>query len=289
MKKRNTKTFIIAMIALFLTVGVQAQNFQGVATYQSSRKMGEMKIGGDGISPEMQEQLMAQLKKQSQKEFTLKFNLTESVWKEVESLGGGGAPKASSGTNVRISFAGSGSNGSLYKNTAKMQHIEETEVFSKPFLVKDELKTREWELTDETKKIGNYTAYKAIFSKVSQRKMMSFSNIGGEDEEDGEMKTVSDTVNIEAWYTPEIPVSQGPDDFWGLPGLILEVNDGTTTFLCTKVVLNPEDGVKIKIPSKGKEVSKKELADITLKKSEEMMKNFKNGKGSSSFSISTGG
>jgi hypothetical protein len=27
---------------------------------------------------------------------------------------------------------------------------------------------------------------------------------------------------------PEIPVSQGPEGYWGLPGLILEVNDGKT-------------------------------------------------------------
>ena len=97
-------------------------------------------------------------------------------------------------------------------------------------------------------------------------------------------------MNIAAWYTPEIPVSQGPDNYWGLPGLILEVNDGTTTILCTKVVLNPENDVKIKVPSKGKEVSRKELAEIREKKSEEMMKNFKNGgKGNSTFRISTGG
>lgn len=285
MKKRNTKIFIIAIITLFLTVGLQAQNFQGVATYQSSRKLGKMKIGGTDLSPQMQEQLMAQLKKQSQKEYTLKFNLIESVWKEVESLGTGGAPAAASGgVKVSMSFSGSGSNGSLYKNTASMQEIEETEVFGKPFLVKDELNTREWELTEESKKVGNYTAYKAIFSKISERKTISFAN-----DEDSEMKTVSDTVNIEAWYTPEIPVSQGPSNFWGLPGLILEVSDGVTTYLCTKIVLNPKEGVKIKVPSKGKEVTKIELAAITEKKSQEMMKNFKNGKGGTSFTISTGG
>lgn len=288
MKKRNTKIFIIAMIALFFTVGLYGQNFQGEATYQSSRKLGDVQIKMDGMTPQMEEQLKAQMKKQNLKEYTLKFNLTESVWKEVESLGAGNAPKASSGGvgGVRLVISSAGSNGVLYKNTAELQHIEETEIFSKPFLVKDELKAREWELTEDSKKIGNYTAYKAIFSIVSEHKMMSFSNEGAEGEE---MKIVSDTARIEAWYTPEIPVSQGPDDFWGLPGLILEVSDGITTFLCTKVVLNPEGGVKIKIPSKGKEVSKKELAEIMEKKAKGMMKEFKNGKSTSTFTIGTGG
>jgi GLPGLI family protein len=42
-------------------------------------------------------------------------------------------------------------------------------------------------------------------------------------------------VTITAWYTPEIPVNQGPEN-WGLPGLILEINDGKTVMFenCTK-------------------------------------------------------
>lgn len=285
MKKRNTKTLIITIMVLFFTVGLYGQNFQGVATYQSSRKMGNMQIKMDGMTPQMEEQLKAQMKKQAQKEYTLKFNLTESVWKEVESLEGGGPATASgAGGNVVVRIGGSGSNGSLYKNTAELKFIEETELFSKPFLIDDELENREWELTDQSRKIGDYSVYKAIFSTISERKMMTFS-----DGEEGEMKTISDTTRIEAWYTPEIPVSQGPDDYWGLPGLILEINDGTTTFLCTKVVLNPEGGVNIKVPSKGKKVNREELRVIREEKTQEMMKNFKNGKGNSSFKISTGG
>jgi GLPGLI family protein len=51
---------------------------------------------------------------------------------------------------------------------------------------------------------------------------------------------------------PEIPVSQGPEGYWGLPGLILEVNDGKTVLLCSKVVLNPKVKAEIKAPSKGR-------------------------------------
>lgn len=282
MKKRNTKTLIIAIVALFFTAGLYGQNFQGEATYQSSRKMGDMQIKMDGMTPQMEEQLKAQMKKQAQKEYTLKFNLTESVWKEVESLEDG-APSASvGGTNVVLRIGGSGSNGSLYKNTAELRHLEEIEFFSKPFLVDDELKSREWELSDESKKIGNYTAFKATYSTVTYRKAMTFG-----DGMEGEMKTMTDTVKMEAWYTPEIPVSHGPDDYWGLPGLILEMSTGSTTFLCTKVILNPEGGVNIKVPSKGKRVNREELTAIREEKTKEMMKNMKNG--TSSFKISTGG
>ena len=57
---------------------------------------------------------------------------------------------------------------------------------------------------------------------------------------------VPKTDEVTAWYTPQIPVSQGPGEFWGLPGLILEINDDKTTILCTKIVMNPNDKSKIK-------------------------------------------
>ena len=76
--------------------------------------------------------------------------------------------------NGRISFSSGG--GTKYKNTAENLFLNETEVFSKPFLVESELKSREWQLTNETKKIGNYNAQKAIFSEIVERTVISFDN-----------------------------------------------------------------------------------------------------------------
>jgi GLPGLI family protein len=77
-------------------------------------------------------------------------------------------------------------------------------------------------------------------------------------------------VVVTAWYTPQIPVSQGPGDFWGLPGLILEINNGGMTVLCSKITLNPKDKVEIKRPTKGEKVSSAEFEAIMMKKLEEM-------------------
>ena len=40
-----------------------------------------------------------------------------------------------------------------------------TELMGKVFLIKDNLVTYDWKLTGETKNIGNYTCYKAVFEK----------------------------------------------------------------------------------------------------------------------------
>ena len=77
-------------------------------------------------------------------------------------------------------------------------------------------------------------------------------------------------IEVTAWYTPQIPVSQGPGDFWGLPGLILEVNTDKTTILCSKIIMNPKEKDVIEAPEKGDVVSRKEYNDIVTKKMEEM-------------------
>ncbi len=261
---------------LLVTIGtIHAQNFQGIATYQSSRNMSGMEIKAEGVTEAMQKQLMEQMKKQFQREYELQFNLTESSWKEEESLDGGPATASSGGMRISFSTAGGGI---TYKNTSENLYIQETTVFSKPFLVKDALEPYEWQMTDETKTIGNYTAYKAVYKDIRESRSISFtSDSDDKDKESSESKVNMDTISVTAWYTPEIPVSQGPADYWGLPGLILELGDGSTTYLCTKVVLNPEEEIKIKRPSKGKKVTREELRVEMDAKLEEMSKKFKQG------------
>jgi GLPGLI family protein len=49
----------------------------------------------------------------------------------------------------------------------------------------------------------------------------------------------------------------------GLPGLILEINDGKTVILCSKIVLKPKEKTVIKAPVRESDFSKK---DETVKK-----------------------
>lgn len=68
----------------------------------------------------------------------------------------------------------------------------------------------------------------------------------------------------EAWYTPEIPRSEGPWKLQGLPGLILKANDirNQYTFECTGIQKNT-DGQMIQIRASGYEpISRKNLNKI---------------------------
>ena len=83
---------------------------------------------------------------------------------------------------------------------------------------------------------------------------------------------------ITAWYCPEIPINQGPENYWGLPGLILEVSDGKTIILCSKIVLNSKEKAEIKESTNGKVISQKEYDDTVVKKMEEF-RQMNQGKG----------
>jgi GLPGLI family protein len=80
-------------------------------------------------------------------------------------------------------------------------------------------------------------------------------------------------TQIVAWYTPQIPVSHGPSEFWGLPGLILEVSAGDTTMLCSKIVINPKEIVEIVAPDSGKEINKIDYQVTVSEKMQEFRDN----------------
>jgi GLPGLI family protein len=278
----------VLIIALTLIVtSVSAQDFQGVATYKSQTKI-DIKMDSTQVNSAMQEQMMEMLKKQMQKTYKLTFNKEASIYKEEESL----APPQPSGMQVMMVMTG-GSD-VMYKNTKENRFTNQNESFSKLFLIKDELVKHEWELGSETKSIGEYTCYKATKTRERPVMSMSFSSNDDEDaEEEEEKEPEMETIVITAWYTPQIPVSTGPGNYHGLPGLILQVNDGNTTLICSKIVLNPKDKVEIVEPKKGKELSQEAYDKIMEKKEKEMMERFRSNRrgrdDGETISISIGG
>ena len=82
-------------------------------------------------------------------------------------------------------------------------------------------------------------------------------------------------TQIEAWYTVQVPVSHGPSEFWGLPGLILEVSADDTTMLCSKIVINPKETIEILAPKKGEEINKEDYQATVIEK----MQDFRNNRG----------
>jgi GLPGLI family protein len=265
------KSIFTFLLALATITTFAQRDFQGKATYMSKRTMDMTRF--DKMPEQQKKKMMARFKNFLEKTYTLSFNKTESAFKENVKLDAPGTSGPSWGK--------SNGQGSIYKNTKDKQMIEDVEQFSKRFMVMEDMDMPTWEMGTETKKIGNYTCYKATMVKIDKSIDWGsiFSRRGVKKEKDStkvKAKEEIKTLVVTAWYTPQIPVSAGPAEYWGLPGLILELNAGRTTMLCTELEINPTEPVEIIKPTKGKKVTREEYTEIVKVKSEELRERFKN-------------
>ena len=280
---RSLSIKLLGCFILLFSGALMAQDFQGKAYYQSKTTMDMDNLGGNQMSDQQKKMMAERMKNMLEKIYILSFNRTESIYKEEEKLatpgaGGGG-----------WAMMGSFTAGAQYKNVKEQQLIQDQEFFGKQFLIKDSIPQLEWKMENESKQIGQYLAFKATAIKKGEE--MDFGNMrrrnrDAEAKKEGDKSTnpmdeieVPKEILVTAWYTPQIPVNQGPGEYWGLPGLILELNSGRTTILCTKIEINPKDKVEIKAPTKGKVVTKKEYAQIVKDKMKEMQEMGGRGRG----------
>lgn len=260
----NTLIKVIIISALSLcSFAVCAQDFQGSATYKTKRKI-EIELDSTQVNSEMHQRMIEMMKKQFEKTFILNFNREASVYKEDEKLA---SPQRGGMEMIVMTTDGSDI---LYRNFKENRFVSQNEVFGKVFLIKDSMPKLEWEMHSETKNIGEYTCFKATLKKLVPVVIGGISVNGDKDfNEDENREPEMEEITIVVWYTPQIPVSMGPAKFYGLPGLILEVNDGQETIVCSKIVLNPKDKVTIDAPKQGKEISQKEYDEVVEKRMQE--------------------
>ncbi len=281
------KAISIKCITCVLTLFISAitfaqQDFQGKAVYQSKTTIDMSNFGGQQMSEDMKKQIAERMKSMFEKTFILTFNKTESIYKEEEKLA---APGQGGGFRMMM---GSFTGGKQYKNVKEHQLLQEQEFFGKQFLIKDSLPKLDWKMGSETKQIGKYLCFKATaIKKVDELDFNSMRRRNRNNDEEAKVQDSTATndimdeievpkeVIVTAWYTPQIPINQGPGEYWGLPGLILEVSADRTTILCSKIVMNSSEKDEIKAPTKGKEVTKQEYNSIMKKKMEEMSEMFR--------------
>ena len=296
------KQFFLFASLLFCSTTIWAQkDFQGMAVYESKTSTADFKSRFErnkNITPEMQKMIEERMKKMFEKTFVLNFDRQASIYKEEEKLDAPG--QGNGGFRMMASVMGGG--GTYYKNVKDQMYTVDKEFMGKEFLVKDTLTHYKWQMTGETKQIGGYNCMKATcVIPASKTDFRNFRPRRNAEKKEGEAKSEeketpkTDTasaekketstnfmedfdlpkdITITAWYTPEIPINQGPEGYWGLPGLILEVNDGKTVVMCSKLVMNTKDKVEIKAPKNGKQVKQKEYDEIVTKKMEEMKDQF---------------
>ncbi len=227
---------IIAILFLLISVPTNGQNLQGNIQYTSKSKV-HVLINTEKFSKISQEKFKAGHDASSRKNFALNFNKSNSLFTEVidaninPSLGMRSNPK---GPSLMINHPGN-----FYKDLKTKSYINQKEFFGKQFIIRDKLTAINWQKTSEVKMIGKYTCFKAIIKE-------------------------NNATSVVAWYTIDIPVSQGPGKYWGLPGLILEVQTEDVVYTCTKIELNQANAIVPKMPKKGKRISQKKFDTLFI-------------------------
>ena len=252
---------ILLLFTLLFATNIKAQDFQGQAYYFSKTTMDMSRWDRGGKMSEAQKkQMEARMKPWLEKTYILTFNKEESIFKEDEKLEGGPGGRAPS------MWGSSFSAGLQYKNIKEKVFLQDQEFFGKQFLITEQMTPYTWKMGSETKKIGQYTCYKATTTRPSSE--LNFTSTNRRDREkkkeeskkeeskkettlvvnDAKVakatteKEVEETqevnqemVEVVAWYSPMIPVSQGPTEYWGLPGLILELSAGNKPCFAVKL------------------------------------------------------
>ena len=128
-------------------------------------------------------QMINETNKIRTEQFELFFNDTCSIFKPILS-------------DEADQLAWTTSKNTILQNFTTNEKLSILSVMGQPIYVKDENTKRNWQITENKRKIANYDCYKAIWQK-------------------------NDTTRIYAWYTLDIEPSVGPEGFNGLPGAIL--------------------------------------------------------------------
>lgn len=228
---------ILAVLPLFFA---KAQT-QGKVTYAESRKIS---LNFDG--PEHQ-QIKSMLPKSMDSENELLFTETESLYQPLQkedseedlselNLNEGGS-------NIQIKMATP--ENTVYRDIAKEEMVESRDFMGKKFLITGE-EPKKWKLTAEQSTVLNYTCVKAILQDTSE--------------------------NVVAWFTPQIPISTGPGEFSGLPGMVLKVeeNEGQRVIEATDISFDPIDKSAVKKPTLGKKVTREKFVELVKQRMEEM-------------------
>lgn len=215
------KKLFAAFMSLLLLQAAPAQVTEGKITYDQTVDMHRRIL-------EDNQQLRSMLPPFRHAKFELLFAGNQSLFKSVEE-----EPDVTEQNNNGIVLRiGGGGENEYYRNFSTQKSVEIRELMDELYLVEDSIRRLAWKLEEgETKTIMGYACKKAS-AKTSR---------GGD---------------VVAWYSEEISVASGPDQFNGLPGMILgvDVNKGEIIFTASRLDKKP-DLKNLKAPSKGKKIS----------------------------------
>ncbi|RCR68014.1 GLPGLI family protein [Larkinella punicea] len=195
------------LILLLVMIGApsMAQKMEGVVTYDRTQDYVKIMSRMTFLSLDQKERMKATNKNYSSRptQMVLYFNEDQSLYtneSEYWRSENGQWSYRNSDYIIRRDF----------KQETKSDVIE---MLGRTYLIDDSLKTPQWKILNQLKDIAGHICMKAeTEDPIKQQKVV-------------------------AWFAQDIPVSAGPEQYFGLPGLILELdlNDGDAVVTASKI------------------------------------------------------
>jgi GLPGLI family protein len=175
------------LLAFCLTTIAQTKIIQA-GTIEFERTLNQHKLMDDNTQEESgwMEQMKAKTQKMVVDIFSLQFSATQSIFKL----------KGENTDNKYMWGEKPSETDLILKNLSTSTITSVREVFEKNYIIKDSLLQYTWKITGETREIAGFECKKAVTK-------------------------ICDSVVVVAFYTEAIEVSNGPESFVGLPGMIL--------------------------------------------------------------------
>lgn len=208
--------------------------------------------------------------------FELIFNESVSLFRSVvddeapdpfANAGGGG------GGGMRMNFRMPTAN--TFTDLAKQMQYEERAFFEKEFLIVDSLKQYKWKLSEETKTIAKQLCKKAttMITAPQMRMRVSIGGPGNNTDTTANTPRAPKETELVVWYAENIPVSFGPDNYSGLPGVIMEIDQDNGANVTTAVEVSAKYPKKeLVAPTKGEKMNRAQFQENMQKLMQDMQR-----------------
>lgn len=175
---------------------------------------------------------------------------------------------------MRMNFRGM--EATTFTDIPNAVQYEARAIMEKEFLIVDSLKTYKWKISGETKTIAKRLCKKATAMISAPQMTMRFGGGGAGRNRDTAANTNAikmKETELVVWYTEEIPVSVGPDNYSGLPGAIMEIDLDNGANVTSAVEITAKYPKKELVqPTKGEKMTRVQFMDNMRKIMEDMQK-----------------
>lgn len=129
----------------------------------------------------------------------------------------------------------------VYRDFENEKRTDVIEMLGKTYVIEDSLKSPKWKVMNKIKEVAGYMCMMAV---------------------------TEDTIKnykITAWFADNLPVSGGPEMYFGLPGMILEldINDGDIVTTAKEVKMKPvAEELVLSKKIKGKKINNQKYEEL---------------------------